>query len=191
MRYLKWNAIATVSLFVLGLLCLILGERFRWPGLTSVGNWGTSFAFFSCVGFLCVLGKKPEVQQNRKTGTQTEDKTMETKIGNIYSYGGAIAAGTYGPIQQNVRVDSITVQQWIYRFIDDVVEPESSLNATRKNEVRAELNTVADQAVRPPERRDASKIASALERIPQLLSVAKSAMDAWRSLEPLIRAHFQ
>jgi hypothetical protein len=95
-------------------------------------------------------------------------------------------------VHQNSRIDSIVLHKEIHSF-GDLVEglSDSTLEASRKSEVLAEVNTLADQVARPPARREESKIALALERIPKFLSLVKPAMEAWNALEPVIKAHLQ
>jgi hypothetical protein len=183
-----------IVLFLLGHSTEVSGDLLDFPAITKFAEYCRFFCWFAGGGILLVFGAGAQAQENLRVRAGMAalfgpKKIMEIKTGDIY---GLAAFSEQGEINQTGNSTTVHQQVLLHQQIHSVMNiVEAEPDSPPKTEALAQMDTLADQMLKPPERRDGSKISTALERIPQLLTIAKGAADAWNALEPIIKAHLK
>src|SRR5436190_11866526 len=66
--FFKWNAGIAMGLYLLGRMCIFLGDRLEAPQVTAFGKNSEFFALLACIAFLCVLTAKANAHHNQRVG---------------------------------------------------------------------------------------------------------------------------
>ena len=90
---------------------------------------------------------------------------------------------------EEARAEMEVLQQ-IHSFIDQLkMRPVIDLPEDDKQEAIGHLNTLDHQCMLKPDRRDWSKIVTALERLPALCSGVATCLEAWQKVEAVVKPH--